>query len=76
MSCLGAQCRQTEQPLWQVLDEFYENLNSVGVSAMTGQGMDELFQAVDQSRAEYNQFYKAELDRRAKVEHFCLVSWQ
>lgn len=59
---------QLSRSLSLVLDEFYENLNSVSVSAMTGQGMDELFQAVDQSRAEYNQFYKAELDRRAKVK--------
>jgi Conserved hypothetical ATP binding protein len=27
-----------------VLDEFYENLSTVGVSSVTGQGMDELFE--------------------------------
>ena len=28
-----------------VLDEFYSNLTAVGVSAVTGEGMEELFQA-------------------------------
>ena len=27
-----------------VLDEFYENLTTVGVSSLTGEGMDELFE--------------------------------
>jgi len=51
----------------QVLDEFYENLKAVGVSAATGAGMEELFTAVDECREEYNQTYKKELEQRAKV---------
>jgi hypothetical protein len=28
----------------QVLDEFYQNLQTIGVSAVTGEGMDEFFE--------------------------------
>ena len=51
----------------QVLDEFYENLKTVGVSAITGEGMEEMFGLVDECRDEYFKYYKAELDRRAKA---------
>ena len=51
----------------QVLDEFYENLKTVGVSAITGEGMEEMFGLVDECRDEYFKSYKAELDRRAKA---------
>ncbi|KAI9617484.1 hypothetical protein KEM48_007074 [Puccinia striiformis f. sp. tritici PST-130] len=36
-----------------VLDEFYKNLRAVGCSAMTGFGMKEFFEAVDEARQEY-----------------------
>jgi len=48
------------------LDEFYANLNCVGVSAMTGQGIDEFLSAVDKSRIEYNNDYRPEYDRLLK----------
>jgi len=32
-----------------VLEEFYENFRAVGVSAYTGQGMSEFFEAVDEA---------------------------
>ena len=57
----------------QVLDEFYENLKSVGVSAVTGEGMDDLLKAVDDSRQEYNEFYRAELDKKLKVDCLHLI---
>ena len=51
----------------QVLDEFYENLQSVGVSAVTGEGMPQLFEAVEKCRDEYYKFYRPEIERKAKV---------
>lgn len=51
----------------QALDEFYENLDSVGVSAITGEGMEDLFKAVDKSREDYDKFYKVELDKRLQA---------
>ncbi len=44
-----------------VLDEFYSTLTTVGVSAATGAGMDELFEAVDKAAIEYNEFYLPDL---------------
>ncbi|XP_050203601.1 GPN-loop GTPase QQT2 isoform X2 [Mercurialis annua] len=52
------------QSLSLVLDEFYKNLKSVGVSAVSGAGMEAFFKAVDASAEEYMETYKAELDKR------------
>ncbi|KAI8372779.1 uncharacterized protein BYT42DRAFT_594728 [Radiomyces spectabilis] len=53
-----------------VLDEFYNHLKVVGVSAVTGQGVDEFFQAVDDAAEEYEREYKPEIERmiREKME--------
>ncbi|XP_023546615.1 GPN-loop GTPase 1-like [Cucurbita pepo subsp. pepo] len=52
------------QSLSLVLDEFYKNLKSVGVSAVSGSGMDSFFKAIESSAEEYMENYKAELDKR------------
>lgn len=49
-----------------MLEEFYKQLNVVGVSSMTGQGVDEFFKAIDEKVKEFNRDYKPELERRRK----------
>ena len=50
-----------------MLEEFYETLGSVSVSAVTGEGMDDFFAAATNCRAEYMSDYKPDLDRRRQV---------
>ncbi|GAB2218868.1 hypothetical protein Drorol1_Dr00002100 [Drosera rotundifolia] len=47
-----------------VLDEFYKNIRTAGVSALSGSGMDEFFKAIEASTEEYMESYKADLDKR------------
>ncbi|KAF2018785.1 XPA-binding protein-like protein [Aaosphaeria arxii CBS 175.79] len=47
-----------------VLEEFYNHLSVVGVSAMTGDGMDEFFKGVQTKKEEFERDYKPELERR------------
>ncbi|SNX83419.1 related to XPA binding protein [Melanopsichium pennsylvanicum] len=49
-----------------VLDEFYKNLRAVGVSSVTGEGMDDFLTAVQEARQEYLDDYRPELERLAK----------
>jgi GTPase SAR1 family protein len=49
-----------------VLEEFYSHLSVVGVSSMTGAGIDEFFTAVEQKTEEFNRDYKPELERKRK----------
>ncbi|PGH18582.1 hypothetical protein AJ79_00361 [Helicocarpus griseus UAMH5409] len=49
-----------------MLEEFYRHLNVVGVSAMTGDGVDEFFEAVEEKRKEFERDYKPELEKKRK----------
>ncbi|PFX31880.1 GPN-loop GTPase 1 [Stylophora pistillata] len=46
-----------------VLDEFYQNLRTVGVSSMTGAGFEEFLKAVDDAVVEFETQYKPEYER-------------
>lgn len=47
-----------------VLEEFYNQLSVVGVSSMTGEGVEDFFTAVEGKRTEFEKEYKPELERR------------
>ncbi|GIL85555.1 hypothetical protein Vretimale_13346 [Volvox reticuliferus] len=49
-----------------VLDSFYANLRSAGVSALTGEGIEEMLQQVAECAKEYQEFYVPELEQRKK----------
>lgn len=47
-----------------MLEEFYRHLSVVGVSSMTGQGVNEFFEAVSEKAEEFERDYRPELLRR------------
>ncbi|KAI6709020.1 hypothetical protein JHW43_008439 [Diplocarpon mali] len=50
-----------------MLEEFYSHLSVVGVSAMTGAGIGEFFEAVGDKTKEFERDYKPELERRRRL---------
>mmetsp|Transcript_4297 Transcript_4297/g.6818 ORF Transcript_4297/g.6818 Transcript_4297/m.6818 type:complete len:374 (+) Transcript_4297:46-1167(+) len=49
-----------------VLEEFYQNITTVSVSAVTGEGMDELFEKMHKVAEEYHTVYRPMLESRVK----------
>ncbi len=49
-----------------MLEEFYSHLSVVGVSSMTGAGINDFFEAVGEKAKEFERDYKPELERRRK----------
>ena len=49
-----------------LLEEFYRHLSIVGVSSMTGRGIDDFFIAVGEKAQEFERDYKPELERRRR----------
>ncbi len=47
-----------------MLEEFYRHLSVVGVSSMTGKGIDDFFRAVSQKAEEFENDYRPELEKR------------
>ena len=47
-----------------MLEEFYRHLSVVGVSSMTGQGIDKFFEAVNEKAEEFERDYRPELEKR------------
>ena len=51
-----------------VLDEFYNHLHKVGVSAATGEGVDEFWDVVQQAAEEYETGYLVDLKNRVEEQ--------
>ena len=49
-----------------MLEEFYSHLNMVAVSSMSGEGVDDFFDAVEEKRKEFERDYRPELEKRRK----------
>ncbi|XP_046909497.2 GPN-loop GTPase 1 [Dermatophagoides farinae] len=61
MACLN-------QSLVSALDIFYQDLSVIGISSKTGTGFDQLIDAIDNARIDYEQNYRPELDRQQQPQ--------
>jgi len=50
-----------------VLDEFYKNIKTVGVSAATGTGVEDLFKAIKEASKEYYEVFVPMMEKRKKA---------
>ena len=50
-----------------MLEEFYKHLSMVGVSSMTGDGVGEFFEKVEEKRVEFESDYRPELERKVRM---------
>lgn len=48
-----------------VLEEFYSTLRTVGMSAVTGEGTEDLFAAIADAAEEYHRVYRPMMEKRA-----------
>jgi GTPase SAR1 family protein len=60
----GTYMSSLTQSMGLVLEEFYRTLECVGVSAATGTGFDDLFAAIERTRATFETDYRAMLRQR------------
>eukprot|EP01126_Amoeba_proteus_P036367 TRINITY_DN3700_c0_g3_i9.p1 TRINITY_DN3700_c0_g3~~TRINITY_DN3700_c0_g3_i9.p1 ORF type:complete len:313 (+),score=50.22 TRINITY_DN3700_c0_g3_i9:111-1049(+) len=58
------------QSMGLMIGEFYNNFPCVGVSSFTGEGMEDLFQALQTAALEYESGYKVQLEQSKKVKVF------
>ena len=51
-----------------VLDEFYKNIKTVGVSAMTGNGIEDMFKKIDEAGVEFKEVFLPDLQQRLALQ--------
>lgn len=64
----GTYMSNLTQSMGLMLQEFYQHLTTVGVSALTGMGMDDFFEATKKAAREYEAEYLPELLRRINLK--------